>query len=125
MENEIQRLQSINNELVAALRETLDDPNSTISGALYYRMEQVLARAESGVPDHIRDAAQMVSPAKHPDTELIDEFAALCGSLEYCDADDVQNHWRAYGYAGSNEGVGRTMRDALRAAIAARKEVQP
>ena len=51
-------------ELVAALRETLDDPNSTISGALYYRMEQVLARAESGVPDHIRDAAQMVPPAK-------------------------------------------------------------
>ena len=37
-----------------------------------------------------------------------------------------RNHWRAYGYSGSNEGVGRTMRDALRAAIdAARKEVQP
>ena len=59
-------------ELVAALRETLDDPNSTISGALYYRMEQVLARAESATPDHIRDAAQMVSPAKHPDTEIVD-----------------------------------------------------
>lgn len=112
-------------ELVAALRETLDDPNSTISGALYYRMEQVLARAESGVPDHIRDAAQMVSPDKHPDTELIDRFEEMCGSLEYCDADEEQNHWRAYGYAGSNEGVGRTMRDALRAAIAARMEVQP
>ena len=113
-------------ELVAALRETLDDPNSTISGALYYRMEQVLARAESGVPDHIRDAAQMVSPAKHPDTEIIDRFEEMCGSLEYCDADEERNHWRAYGYSGSNEGVGRTMRDALRAAIdAARKEVQP
>lgn len=81
-----EKAEARNAELEAALRETLDDPNSTISGALYYRMEQVLARAESGVPDHIRDAAQMVSPAKHPDTELIDEFAALCGSLEYCDA---------------------------------------
>ena len=63
-------------------------------------------------------------PAKHSDTELINEFAALCGSLEYCDADDMPSHWRASGYSGSNEGVGRTMRDALRAAIfAARKEV--
>ena len=65
-------------------------------------------------------------PAKHPDTEIIDRFEEMCGSLEYCDADEVRNHWRAYGYSGSNEGVGRTMRDALRAAIdAARKEVQP
>ena len=65
-------------------------------------------------------------PAKHPDTEIIDRFEEMCGSLEYCDADEVRNHWRAYGYSGSNEGVGRTMRDALRAATdAARKEVQP
>ena len=65
-------------------------------------------------------------PAKHPDTEIIDRFEEMCGSLEYCDADEVRNHWRAYGYSGSIEGVGRTMRDALRAAIdAARKEVQP
>ena len=57
---------------------------------------------------------------------MIDEFASLCGSIEYCDADDMPSHWRAYGYSGSNEGVGRTMRDALRAAIdEARKEVQP
>lgn len=58
----------------------------------------------------------MVSPAKHPDTELINEFAALCGSLEYCDADDMPSHWRASGYAGSHERTGSSLRDALRAA---------
>lgn len=81
---------------------------------LRQRAKQAIARHAAG------------EPAKHPDTEIIDRFEEMCGSLEYCDADEVRNHWRAYGYSGSNEGVGRTMRDALRAAIdAARKEVQP
>jgi hypothetical protein len=30
------------------------------------------ARAESATPDHFRDATKMVSPAKHPDTELLE-----------------------------------------------------
>ena len=153
-----ERAEVANAELAGALRETLEAPDSTISGQLYYRMEQVLARHAAGetakkygvqprfhnpacktsIPDYLRDYANATDigksrkaaehaawlrkaanaiEAKHPDTEIIDRFEEMCGSLEYCDADEVRNHWRAYGYSGSNEGVGRTMRDALRAAI--------
>ena len=46
-------------ELAVALRETLESPDSTISGQLYHRMKQVLARHADG------------EPAKHPDAKRI------------------------------------------------------
>lgn len=101
--DELRALRATNAELAGALRhlkETLNRNGYATSDA-----DAALARHAAG------------EPAKHPDTEIIDRFEEMCGSLEYCDADEVRNHWRAYGYSGSNEGVGRTMRDALRAAI--------
>ena len=63
MENEIQRLQSINNELVTALREVdeiVNDANHSAEGRLCAAANRLLnTRAESA------------TPAKHPDTERL------------------------------------------------------
>lgn len=64
--------------------------------------------------------AESATPARHPDTELLDSFEAMHGSLGYCDADEAPASWCAYGYAGHPEGVGHTLREAI--ADAARKQ---
>ena len=52
-----------------------------------YKKLKVLASAESATPDHIPDAAKMVSatPAKHPDTEIVDWLdAQFHGGDDWC-----------------------------------------
>lgn len=74
MENEIQRLQSINNELVAALEKIAkSDPLSNGRYAAH-NAAQALARAESATAAVVKDSLTTESgtPAKHPDTEIVD-----------------------------------------------------
>ena len=62
-------------ELVAALRETLEAPDSTISGTLYYRMEHILARSESPACQNATNGGQISSesgaPAKEAPTYFV------------------------------------------------------
>ena len=65
-------------ELVEALREVdeiVNDANHSAEDRLCAAANRLLnTSAESATPDHIPDAAKMVSatPAKHPDTEIVD-----------------------------------------------------
>ena len=65
---ELEQAEQRNAELVAALESMRDMPEYDQDDAhrLRYKAKQTLARAESATPDHIPDAAKMVSatPAK-------------------------------------------------------------
>ena len=68
MENEIQRLQSINNELVAALRNVVawTEPFYAHEVRDFESARDLLDRAESATPNHLRGVTEMVAPAKLP-----------------------------------------------------------
>ena len=67
---ELAALRARVDELEAALRDACESSDSAGYGMIATTfILDLLARAESATPDHIRDAAKMVSSAKHPDTE--------------------------------------------------------
>lgn len=105
-----------NAELEAALREVLDSPESTISGPLYTRAEQILARAESA------------APAKHPDTEIVE---AINSAGSHWDISHNWNGWTVWVgdcYTGKSCCDPTDLRSAIRAAVAfdaARKQGGP
>ena len=124
-------LKERNAELVAALEEAVSTFRSEdIQEDLCRRLE-LLARAESATPDHIRDAAQMVPPAKHPDTVTEEGLTGI----KFRDAKSerevmliTEGEWRDWIACKHPDGLWVSMRVATeqdRAAIdAARKEVQ-
>ena len=91
MAEEISTLRAQKAELVAALREVdeiVNDANHSAEDRLCAAANRLLnTRAESATPDHIPDAAKMVSatPAKHPDTEIVDWLdAQFQGGDDWC-----------------------------------------